>query len=121
MRRDFTFICDFVQGMVRLLDKPPVSNPNWDRMSPDPSSSYAPYKIYNIGNNQPVKLLDFIETLESLLGVKAKMEFLPMQPGDVEATYADIDDLQKAVGFHPSTSIEDGLRKFVEWYRSYYR
>jgi UDP-glucuronate 4-epimerase len=121
MRRDFTYIDDIVEGMVRLLDKPPVSNPNWDRMSPDPSSSYAPYKIYNIGNNQPVKLLDFIETLESLLGVKAKMEFLPMQPGDVEATYADIDDLQKAVGFHPSTSIEDGLRKFVEWYRNYYR
>jgi len=120
MRRDFTYIDDIVEGMVRLLDKPPVSNPNWDRMSPDPSSSYAPYKIYNIGNNQPVKLLDFIETLESLIGVKAKMEFLPMQPGDVEATYADIDDLQKAVGFHPSTSIEDGLRKFVEWYRSYY-
>jgi UDP-glucuronate 4-epimerase len=120
MRRDFTYIDDIVEGMVRLLDKPPVSNPNWDRMSPDPSSSYAPYKIYNIGNNQPVKLLDFIKTLESLLGVKAKMEFLPMQPGDVEATYADIDDLQKAVGFHPSTSIEDGLRKFVEWYRSYY-
>jgi UDP-glucuronate 4-epimerase len=120
MRRDFTYIDDIVEGMVRLLDKPPVSNQNWDRMSPDPSSSYAPYKIYNIGNNQPVKLLDFIETLESLLGVKAKMEFLPMQPGDVEATYADIDDLQKAVGFHPSTSIEDGLRKFIEWYRSYY-
>lgn len=121
MKRDFTYIDDIVEGIVRLLDKPPVSNPNWDRMSPDPSSSYAPYKIYNIGNNQPVKLLDFIETLESLLGVKAKMEFLPMQPGDVEATYADIDDLQKAVGFHPSTSIEDGLRKFVKWYRSYYR
>lgn len=120
MRRDFTYIDDIVEGMARLLDKPPVSNPNWDRMSPDPSSSYAPYKIYNIGNNQPVKLLDFIKTLESLIGVKAKMEFLPMQPGDVEATYADIDDLQKAVGFHPSTSIEDGLRKFVEWYRSYY-
>ncbi|MBB6285318.1 NAD-dependent epimerase [Geobacillus subterraneus] len=120
MRRDFTYIDDIVEGMVRLLDKPPASNPNWDRMSPDPSSSYAPYKIYNIGNNQPVKLLDFIKTLESLLGVKAKMEFLPMQPGDVEATYADIDDLQKAVGFNPSTSIEDGLRKFVEWYRSYY-
>ncbi|GAJ38351.1 NAD-dependent epimerase [Saccharococcus caldoxylosilyticus] len=120
MKRDFTYIDDIIEGMICLLDKPPIANPNWDRMSPDPSSSYAPYKIYNIGNNQPVKLLDFIETLESLLGIKAKMEFLPMQPGDVEATYADIDDLQKAVGFHPSTSIEDGLKKFVDWYRGYY-
>jgi UDP-glucuronate 4-epimerase len=121
MKRDFTYIDDIVEGIVRLLDKPPVSNSNWDRACPDPSSSYAPYKIYNIGNNMPVKLMDFIETLESLLGVKAKMELLPMQPGDLESTYADIDDLQKAVDFHPSTSIEDGLREFVKWYRYYYQ
>jgi UDP-glucuronate 4-epimerase len=121
MKRDFTYIDDIVEGIVRLIDKPPVSNPNWDRSCPDPSSSYAPYKIYNIGNNKPVRLMDFIKTLESLLGVKAKMQLLPMQPGDVEATYADIDDLQKAVGFQPSTSIEDGLREFVKWYKHYYQ
>ena len=121
MKRDFTYIDDIVEGMVRLLDQPPLPNEQWDRFRPDPSSSYAPYKIYNIGNNQPVNLLDFIETLESLLGVEAKKEFLPMQPGDVEATYADIDDLHRAVGFQPSTSIQEGLRSFVEWYKSYYQ
>ena len=120
MKRDFTYIDDIVEGIVRLIDKPPVSDPDWDRSSPDPSSSYAPYKIYNIGNNKPVQLMDFIKTLESLLGVKAKMQLLPMQPGDVEATYAEIDDLQKAVGFQPSTSIADGLREFVQWYKHYY-
>jgi UDP-glucuronate 4-epimerase len=121
MKRDFTYIDDIVEGMSRLLDCPPIPNNEWDRLNPDPSSSYAPYKIYNIGNNKPVKLLDFISTLESLLGVEAKKEFLPMQPGDVEATYADIDDLYNAVGFQPSTSIEDGLRQFVEWYKVYYQ
>ena len=121
MKRDFTYIDDIVEGMMRLLDHPPLPNEQWDRFHPDPSSSYAPYKIYNIGNNKPVKLLDFIETLESLLGVEAKKEFLPMQPGDVEATYADIDDLHQAVGFQPSTSIQDGLRMFVEWYKAYYQ
>ncbi|WP_047758459.1 NAD-dependent epimerase/dehydratase family protein, partial [Geobacillus sp. ZGt-1] len=121
MKRDFTYIDDIVEGMVRLLDRPPLPNEQRDRFHPDPSSSYAPYKIYNIGNNQPVKLLDFIQTLESLLGVEAKKEFLPMQPGDVEATYADIDDLHQAVGFQPSTSIRDGLKKFVDWYKAYYQ
>lgn len=121
MKRDFTYIDDIVEGMVRLLDRPPLPNEQWDRFHPDPSSSYAPYKIYNIGNNQPVKLLDFIQTLESLLGVEAKKEFLPMQAGDVEATYADIDDLHQAVGFQPSTSIRDGLKKFVDWYKAYYQ
>lgn len=121
MMRDFTYIDDIVEGIVRLLDKPPVANPDWDRKNPDPSSSYAPYKVFNIGNNEPVKLMDFIQTLEKLLGKKANMEFLPMQPGDVKATFADIDDLKQAVDFNPSTPIEEGLKQFVEWYKEYYK
>jgi UDP-glucuronate 4-epimerase len=119
MRRDFTYIDDIVEGIVRLLDKPPKSNSDWDRFNPDPSSSYAPYKVYNIGNHNPVKLMDFINVLEKLIGKKAKMEFLPMQPGDVKETYADITDLHKDVGFYPSTSIEEGLANFVKWYKLY--
>ena len=120
MKRDFTYIDDIVDGMVRLLDRPPQPNHNWNRALPDPGSSYAPYKIYNIGNNQPVDLMRFIHTLEELLGKKAQMEFLPMQPGDVESTYADIEDLRQAVGFNPSTSIEEGLKHFVQWYQEFY-
>jgi UDP-glucuronate 4-epimerase len=119
MRRDFTYIDDIVEGIVRLLDKPPKSNSQWDRGNPDPSSSYAPYKVYNIGNNNPVRLMDFINVLEKLIGKKAKMEFLPMQPGDVKETYADISDLNKDVGFYPTTSIEEGLAHFVKWYKLY--
>src|SRR5699024_2039954 len=115
MQRDFTYIDDIVDGIVRLIDKAPQPNENWDRENPDPSSSYAPYKVYNIGNNQPVKLMDFIQTLEKHLGIEAKKEFLPMQPGDVQATFADIEDLQKTTGFEPSTTIDDGLKKFVDW------
>ncbi|GAE31357.1 NAD-dependent epimerase [Halalkalibacter hemicellulosilyticus] len=120
MMRDFTYIGDIVDGIVRLLDKPPKADPNWNREQPNASSSYAPYKVYNIGNNQPVKLMDFIETLEKHLGIKAKKEFLPMQPGDVKATYADIDELQRDTGFKPSTTIDAGLKKFVDWYKKYY-
>lgn len=119
MRRDFTYIDDIVEGIVRLLDKPPIHNIGWDRANPDSSSSYAPYKIYNIGNNKPIKLMDFINTLEKLIGKKAKVEFLPMQPGDVKETYADIADLHADVGFHPSTTIEEGLAHFVNWYKKY--
>ncbi|RRN68495.1 NAD-dependent epimerase [Peribacillus simplex] len=119
MRRDFTYIDDIVEGIIRLLDKPPVYNTGWDRANPDPSSSYAPYKIYNIGNNKPIKLMDFIITLEKLIGKKAKIEFLPMQPGDVKETYADIADLHADVGFYPSTTIEEGLTHFVNWYKKY--
>ncbi|MBT2666950.1 NAD-dependent epimerase [Bacillus sp. ISL-4] len=119
MRRDFTYIDDIVEGIIRLLDKPPVYNTGWDRANPDPSSSYAPYKIYNIGNNNPIKLMDFIITLEKLIGKKAKIEFLPMQPGDVKETYADIADLHADVGFYPSTTIEQGLTHFVNWYKKY--
>jgi UDP-glucuronate 4-epimerase len=119
MRRDFTYIDDIVEGIVRLLDKPPTYNSEYDRLNPDPSSSYAPYKIYNIGNHNPVKLMDFIMVLEKLIGKKAKIEFLPMQAGDVKETYADITDLHKDVGFYPSTSIEEGLAHFVKWYKLY--
>lgn len=119
MRRDFTYIDDIVEGIVRLLDKPPIHTTGWDRANPDSSSSYAPYKIYNIGNNKPIKLMDFINTLEKLIGKKAKVEFLPMQPGDVKETYADIADLHADVGFHPSTTIEEGLAHFVNWYKKY--
>lgn len=104
-----------------LLDHPPKANPDFDREHPTPNSSYAPYKVYNIGNNQPVKLMDFIQTLEKHLGIVAKKEFLPMQPGDVKATYADIDELQKDTGFKPTTTIDEGLKKFVEWYKDYYK
>ncbi|MDV2684406.1 NAD-dependent epimerase [Alkalihalophilus lindianensis] len=120
MMRDFTYIDDIVDGIVRLLDHPPRANPDWNREEPNASSSYAPYKVYNIGNNQPVKLMDFIQTLEKHLGIEAKKEFLPMQPGDVQATYADIDDLQRVTGFNPSTTIDEGLKKFVDWYKEYY-
>ncbi|GMK38142.1 NAD-dependent epimerase [Paenibacillus sp. CCS19] len=121
MMRDFTYIDDIVEGILRLLEKPPVADENWDRENPNPSSSYAPYKLYNIGNNEPVKLMDFIHTLENLLGKQAIIEFLPMQPGDVKATFADVDDLKRAIGFNPSTSIGEGLRRFVEWYMQYYK
>ncbi|MVP00486.1 NAD-dependent epimerase [Paenibacillus lutrae] len=120
MQRDFTYIDDIVEGIVRLLDKPPAANADWDRENPDPGTSYAPYKIYNIGNNSPVPLMTFIQTLEKSLGRQANIEYKPMQPGDVKATYANIDDLQRDVGFRPSTSIEEGLGKFADWYVSYY-
>ncbi|MBK5463482.1 NAD-dependent epimerase [Peribacillus sp. TH27] len=120
MRRDFTYIDDIVEGIIRLLDNPPIYNETWDRANPDPSSSYAPYKIYNIGNNNPIKLMDFINTLENLIGKKARIEFLPMQPGDVKETYADISDLHADVGFYPATTVEEGLTQFVNWYNKYY-
>jgi UDP-glucuronate 4-epimerase len=118
--RDFTYIDDIVEPIIRLLDKPPKYNSNWDKAYPNPSSSYAPYKIYNLGNNKPVKIMDFIHVLERLIGKKAKIEFLPMQPGDVKETYADISELQTNVGFHPATTIETGLSHFVDWYKKYY-
>jgi UDP-glucuronate 4-epimerase len=118
MRRDFTYIDDIVEGILKLLDQPPEPDPNRDL---DPSTSHAPYKVYNIGNNSPVRLMDFINTLENIIGKKAKIEFLPMQPGDVKETYADITDLQKAAGFSPSTPLEIGLGHFVEWYKKYHK
>jgi len=121
MQRDFTFVSDIVESIARLLPKPPAGDPDWDAQHPDPSTSFAPYRLFNIGNNQPVDLLQFIEVLEEKLGQKAIKNFLPMQPGDVEATYADVADLEEAVNFRPSVSIEEGIGKFVDWYRSYYK
>jgi UDP-glucuronate 4-epimerase len=117
MRRDFTYIDDIVEGIVKLLDQPPEPDPNREL---DPSTSHAPYKIYNIGNNSPVRLMDFINTLETIIGKKAQIELLPMQLGDVKETYADITDLQKTAGFSPSTPLEIGLGHFVEWYKKYH-
>ncbi len=121
MRRDFTYVDDIVEGIVRLIPHPPIGNPTWIGENPDPASSFAPYKIYNIGNNQPVELLHFIEVLETKLGKKAIKNLLPLQEGDVPETYADVDDLMQDVGFKPSTSIETGIGNFVNWYKEYYK
>ena len=120
MKRDFTYVDDIVEGLVRVMDKTPAPNPLWNGNSPDPSSSFAPYRIYNIGNNSPVKLLDFIEELEKQLGKAAVKNYLPLQPGDVPETRADVDDLMADVGFRPATPISEGIRRFVLWYREYY-
>jgi UDP-glucuronate 4-epimerase len=119
-RRDFTYIDDIAEGVVRTADRIATPSERWDPKAPDPAISSAPYRVYNIGNNQPVGLLDFIATIEKATGRKAKMNMLPMQKGDVEATYADIDALSEAVGFSPSTPIEEGIAKLVAWYREYY-
>lgn len=121
MKRDFTYIDDIIEGVVRILNNPPQPNPYWDKRNPDPGTSSAPYKVCNIGNNNPVELMKFIETLEEKIGKKAEKEFLPMQDGDVPETYADIDDLVKDFGFKPSTSLNDGIERFVEWYKEYYK
>ncbi len=121
MRRDFTYIDDIVEGVVRVLDMPARPDPGWTGEAPDPGSSYVSYKLYNIGNNQPVELLRFIEIIEDCLGKKARMNMLPMQPGDVPATYANIDDLMRDVGFRPETTLEEGIPRFISWYRDYYR
>jgi len=120
MQRDFTYIDDIVSGVVRVVDKIPAPNPGWDAVAADPSTSSAPYKLYNIGNNMPVQLLYLIETLEKALGRRAQMRMKEMQPGDVPATFADVDDLVRDVGFRPSTPIEIGVERFVNWYREYY-
>jgi UDP-glucuronate 4-epimerase len=120
MQRDFTYIDDIVEGMVRVIDRVPQANPSWSSGESDAASSAAPYRLYNIGNNQPVELMYFIETLEKCLGKVAVKNLLPLQPGDVVATYADVDDLMRDTGFRPSTPIEEGIARFVEWYRWYY-
>ncbi|MFP4559772.1 MAG: NAD-dependent epimerase [Thiohalorhabdus sp.] len=120
MQRDFTYIDDIVEGVVRTADAVPEPNPDWSGDAPDPGSSYVPYRVYNIGNHSPVKLMDFIATLEEALGMEAKKNYLPMQPGDVPATYADVADLQEAVGFSPDTPLKTGIERFVAWYREYY-
>jgi UDP-glucuronate 4-epimerase len=120
MRRDFTYIDDVVESVVRLVDRVPSGNPKWSSDTPDPGSSSAPWRVYNIGNNKPVELLEVVRLLEEAIGKKARRELLPMQPGDVPATYADLDDLIREVGFRPSTPIADGITRFIEWYRNYH-
>lgn len=121
MERDFTYIDDIVSALVLLMDKPPEKKPDWDEGKDGPSSSFAPYRIYNIGNNQPVQLVRFIRVLEEKIGRKAQVLFLDMQPGDVPRTWADISELERDIGYRPRTSIEEGLGKFVDWYKAFYR
>ncbi|PWW31285.1 UDP-glucuronate 4-epimerase [Cytobacillus oceanisediminis] len=120
MQRDFTYIDDIVESIYRLTKSPAKPNKEWSGMNPDPGTSYAPYRVYNIGNNSPVKLMDFIAAIEEKLGVNAKKEFLPLQAGDVPATYADVEDLFNEVDFRPKTSIKDGISNFIDWYKKYY-
>ena len=120
MQRDFTYIDDIIEGVVRVMNRLPEPNPTWSGDDPDPGTSYTGYKIYNIGNNNPVELMEFIAAIERVLGQKAKKEFLDLQPGDVPATYADVDDLIKDVDFKPGTPIDTGIRRFVEWFKEYY-
>lgn len=119
--RDFTYIDDIVEGVVRTMDRIAEPNPRWSGLAPDPATSKAPYRIYNIGNNSPVELMDFIAAIEKATGRTATKRMLPMQPGDMERTYADIDDLVADTGFKPETSIEEGIGRFVAWYREYYK
>jgi UDP-glucuronate 4-epimerase len=121
MKRDFTFIDDIVEGIIRVIDNAPEGNKQWDGKIPDPSSSKAPYKIYNIGNSHPVKLMDFIEAIENSLGIKAKKNLLPMQPGDVPSTWADVSDLTQNLDYTPGTSVNEGIKKFIAWYRDFYK
>ena len=121
MQRDFTYIDDIIEGVVRVMGKLPTADPKWRGDSPDPGSSYTCYKIYNIGNNNPVQLNNFIEIIEKALGKTAKKELMDLQPGDVPATYADVDDLVNDVGFKPATPLQEGIQRFVEWYKFYYR
>jgi len=120
MKRDFTYVDDIVEGVLRVIDHPPEGNIEWSGKSPDPGSSAAPYKIYNIGNNNPVKLMDFIEAIEDCIGRKAEKNLLPLQPGDVPATYANVEDLIANLGYKPNTPIKEGIKKFIDWYRTFY-
>jgi len=120
MQRDFTYIDDIIEGVVRIMGRLPKPDPTWNGDNPDPGTSYVPYKIYNIGNNNPVELMEFIAVIEKTLGRQAQKEFLDLQPGDVPATYADIDDLIEDAGFQPRTSIETGIKRFVDWFNKYY-
>jgi UDP-glucuronate 4-epimerase len=119
-RRDFTYVDDIVEGVIRVLDRVPDPNPHWTGAEPDSASSNAPYRLYNIGNNRPVELMHYIETLERCLGKTAEKQLLPLQPGDVPDTYADVTELVDDVGYRPSTTVEDGIARFVDWYRDYY-
>ncbi|TAL39104.1 MAG: NAD-dependent epimerase [Spirochaetes bacterium] len=120
MRRDFTYIDDIIDGICRVIPRKPVPDPAWSGKNPDPGSAAAPYRIYNIGNNKPTELMRFIEIIEKSLGKKAALNFKPMQPGDVKETYADIDDLSRDTGYSPRTTVEEGIPKFIAWYREYH-
>ena len=120
MRRDFTYVDDVSEAIVRLMDRPPQANPDWSGQNPDPATSAAPWKIYNIGNNRPEELMEVVALLEQEFGRKAVKEMLPMQPGDVPATYADVEDLAREIDFRPATTIEDGIARFAKWYREYH-
>ena len=121
MRRDFTYIDDIVEGIIRVIDHPPQGNPQWTGSKPDPSCSKAPYKVYNIGNSAPVELMDFIEAIEKTLGKKAKKNMLPIQAGDVPATWAEVSDLIEDLGYQPNTPIQDGIERFIAWYKEFYK
>ncbi|HYW95830.1 MAG TPA: NAD-dependent epimerase [Bacteroidales bacterium] len=121
MERDFTYVDDIVDGIHRMTGKPPESDTGWNPESPDPASSSAPYRVYNIGNSKPVKLLDFIHAIEKYTGKKAIMNMQPMQPGDVEKTWADVDDLIENFDYKPDTSVDEGIRRFIDWYKAYYK
>lgn len=121
MRRDFTYVDDVVEGIFRLIPTVPQKNEEWDAMNPDPSSSFAPYKVYNIGNSSPVELMDYIKAIEKNLGKEAEKNLMPIQTGDVPETYADVQALMDAVGYKPQTTIEEGIEKFIQWYKSYYK
>ena len=121
MRRDFTYIDDIVEGVIRVLDNTAIANPEWSGKTPDPGTSKAPWKVYNIGNSSPVELMDYIGAIEKALGMEAKKNFMPLQDGDVPATYANVDDLVRDVNYKPDTPVEEGVARFVEWYRQYYQ
>ena len=119
--RDFTFVEDIAEGVIRSSDQIAQPDPNWDSKNPSPASSYAPFRIFNIGNNNPVKLIEYIHAIEKSLGKKAIMDLLPLQPGDVPDTFADSSALEKAVDYKPSVSVDDGVKQFVDWYREFYQ
>ena len=121
MVRDFTYVADIVEGITRVINHPAEANPNWDPKHPDPATSTGPFKIYNIGNNNPVKLLDFVHAIEDQLGKTAEKIMMPLQPGDVPATYADVDDLVNDLGYQPSTKVQTGIKNFIDWYKEYYK
>jgi UDP-glucuronate 4-epimerase len=121
MERDFTYIDDIVDGIVRVINNVPQGNPDWSGLNPQPSTSKAPYQLYNIGNSKPVKLTDFIEAIEKKLDKKAEKIMMPMQPGDVYKTFADIGDLKTKLGYNPSTSVQEGVSNFIDWYVDYYK
>jgi UDP-glucuronate 4-epimerase len=121
MKRDFTYVEDIVRGIEKIAQHPPRGNPEWDGARPDPASSVSPYRIYNIGNNSPVGLIDFIHAIEGALGKEAKKNFMPMQPGDVPATWADVGGLARDFGYSPKTPVKEGVKRFIDWYRGYYK